>query len=548
MSCRSQLASWQALQKSANKMKETHLKDLFANDSTRFEQFSTQIPGVLFDYSKQLIDSSVLAQLISLAQECDITAWRDKMFSGEKINITEDRAVLHTALRNRSASSLVVDGENVSSVVNAELQKIKLFVEKVRSGQWLGYTGKTVKDVVSIGVGGSNLGPQMATEALKSFADDTLNVHYVSNVDGVQIASVLKEIDPETTLFVISSKTFTTSETMSNAKTAVAWFLESANDNQAIAKHFVAVSTNLEKTAAFGIADENVFTMWDWVGGRFSLWSAIGLPIALYLGFEAFEAILEGAFEVDEHFKTAEYQQNIPLLMALLSVWNTSFLGFDSQAILPYDQALHMLPAYLQQGEMESNGKHVNFAGNTVPYTTVPIIWGMTGINGQHAFYQCLHQGNVVVPADFIASIKPQVNVGGHHDILLSNFFAQTEAMMMGVDAQQVRADLTAKGKSEAEIAELLNHKIHQGNRPTTSMLLDTVDAITVGRLIALYEHKIFCQGIILEICSFDQWGVELGKGLASKIEAELLDDSITHPHDNSTNGLMTYYKQRRGQ
>ena len=548
MSCRSQLASWQALQISANKMKEIHLKNLFANDSTRFEQFSTQIPGVLFDYSKQLIDSTVLSQLISLAQECDIATWRDKMFSGEKINITEDRAVLHTALRNRSESALVVDGENVSSVVNAELQKIKLFVDKVRSGQWLGYTGKSVKDVVSIGVGGSNLGPQMATEALKSFADDTLKVHYVSNVDGVQIASVLKEIDPETTLFVISSKTFTTSETMTNAKTAVAWFLESANDNQAIAKHFVAVSTNLEKTAAFGIADENVFTMWDWVGGRFSLWSAIGLPIALYLGFEAFEAILEGAFEVDEHFKTAEFQQNIPLLMALLSVWNTSFLGFDSQAILPYDQALHMLPAYLQQGEMESNGKHVNFAGNTVPYTTVPIIWGMTGINGQHAFYQCLHQGNVVVPADFIASIKPQVNVSEHHDILLSNFFAQTEAMMMGVDAEQVRADLTAKGKTEAEITELLNHKIHQGNRPTTSMLLDTVDAKTVGRLIALYEHKIFCQGIILEICSFDQWGVELGKGLASKIEAELLDDNVTHPHDSSTNGLMSYYKQRRGQ
>ncbi|BDF93928.1 MULTISPECIES: glucose-6-phosphate isomerase [Pseudoalteromonas] len=548
MSCRSQLASWQALQTSANKMKEIHLKDLFANDSTRFEQFSTQIPGVLFDYSKQLIDNNVVTQLISLAQECDIATWRDKMFSGEKINITEDRAVLHTALRNRNESSLVVDNENVSSVVNAELQKIKLFVNKVRSGQWLGYTGKAVKDVVSIGVGGSNLGPQMATEALKSYADDTLKVHYVSNVDGVQIASVLKEIDPETTLFVISSKTFTTSETMTNAKTAVAWFLESANDKQAIAKHFVAVSTNLEKTAAFGIADENVFTMWDWVGGRFSLWSAIGLPIALYLGFEAFEAVLDGAFEVDEHFKTAEFQENIPLLMALLSVWNTSFLGFDSQAILPYDQALHMLPAYLQQGEMESNGKHVNFAGNTVPYTTVPIIWGMTGINGQHAFYQCLHQGNVVVPADFIASIKPQINVGEHHDILLSNFFAQTEAMMMGVDAQQVRADLTAKGKTEAEITQLLNHKIHQGNRPTTSMLLDTVDAKTVGRLIALYEHKIFCQGIILAICSFDQWGVELGKGLASKIEAELLDDSVTHPHDSSTNGLMSYYKQRRAQ
>ncbi|MBB1334257.1 MULTISPECIES: glucose-6-phosphate isomerase [unclassified Pseudoalteromonas] len=548
MSCRSQLASWQALQVSANKMKEVHLKDLFANNSTRFEQFSTQIPGVLFDYSKQLIDNSVMTQLLSLAQECDIANWRDKMFSGEKINITEDRAVLHTALRNRSASSLVVDGENVSSVVNAELQKIKLFVEEVRSGQWLGYTGKAVKDVVSIGVGGSNLGPQMATEALKSYADDSLKVHYVSNVDGVQIASVLKDIDPETTLFVISSKTFTTSETMTNAKTAVAWFLESADDKQAIAKHFVAVSTNLEKTAAFGIADENVFTMWDWVGGRFSLWSAIGLPIALYLGFDAFEAILEGAFEVDEHFKTAEFAENVPLLMALLSVWNTSFLGFDSQVILPYDQALHMLPAYLQQGEMESNGKHVNFAGNTVPYTTVPIIWGMTGINGQHAFYQCLHQGNVIVPADFIASIKPQVNIGQHHDILLSNFFAQTEAMMMGVDAEQVRADLTAKGKSEAEIAALINHKIHRGNRPTTSMLLDTVDAKTVGRLIALYEHKIFCQGIILEICSFDQWGVELGKGLASKIEAELLDDNINHPHDSSTNGLMSYYKQRRAQ
>ncbi|NMM40286.1 glucose-6-phosphate isomerase [Pseudoalteromonas arctica] len=548
MSCRSQLASWQALQVSANKMKKVHLKDLFANDSTRFEQFSTQIPGVLFDYSKQLIDNSVISQLISLAQECDIVTWRDKMFSGEKINITEDRAVLHTALRNRCDSALIVDGDNISSVVNAELQKIKLFVDKVRSGQWLGYTGKTVKNVVSIGVGGSNLGPQMATEALKSYADNTLKVHYVSNVDGVQIASVLKDLDPETTLFVISSKTFTTSETMTNAKTAVDWFLESANDKQAIAKHFVAVSTNLEKTAALGIADENVFTMWDWVGGRFSLWSAIGLPIALYLGFDAFEAILEGAFEVDEHFKTAAFEENVPLLMALLSVWNTSFLGFDSQAILPYDQALHMLPAYLQQGEMESNGKHVNFAGETVPYTTVPIIWGMTGINGQHAFYQCLHQGNVVVPADFIASVTPQVNVGEHHDILLSNFFAQTEAMMMGVDADQVRADLTAKGKSEAEISELLNHKIHQGNRPTTSMLLDTVDAKTVGRLIALYEHKIFCQGIILEICSFDQWGVELGKGLASKIEAELLDDNVNHPHDSSTNGLMAYYKQRRVQ
>ncbi|WP_404339350.1 glucose-6-phosphate isomerase [Pseudoalteromonas mariniglutinosa] len=546
MSSRSQLASWQALQQSANKMKEIHLKELFAKDSKRFEQFSVHIPGLLFDYSKQHVDRNVLQQLIALAEQCDIARWREKMFSGEKINFTENRAVLHTALRNRANTATLVDGKNVIDDVNAELAKMKVFVEKVRSGEWLGYTGKAVKDVVAIGVGGSNLGPQMATEALAAYADETLKVHYVSNVDGVQIASVLAGLDVETTLFVISSKTFTTSETMTNAQSAVNWFLGTAQQQQYIAKHFVAVSTNLEKTAAFGIADENVFTMWDWVGGRFSLWSAIGLPIALYLGFDAFEAILEGAFEVDEHFKTAPNEQNIPLLMALLSVWNTSFLGHKSQAILPYDQALHMLPAYLQQGEMESNGKHVNFAGEVVSYTTVPIIWGMTGINGQHAFYQCLHQGNVIVPADFIASIEPQIDVGQHHDILLSNFFAQTEAMMTGVDAEQVTADLTAKGKSPVEITELLNHKIHQGNRPTTSMLLDKVDAKTVGRLIALYEHKIFCQGIILEICSFDQWGVELGKGLASKIEAELLDDTITHPHDSSTQGLIAYYKQHR--
>ncbi|MBE0421064.1 MULTISPECIES: glucose-6-phosphate isomerase [Pseudoalteromonas] len=548
MTNRSQLASWQALEKSATKMKQSHLRDLFAKDDARFSQFSTQIPGLLFDYSKQRIDKDVFTQLIALAKECDISAWREKMFNGEKINITENRAVLHTALRNRAHTPLIVDGENVTELVDNELAKIKLFVEKVRSGKWLGYSGKPVKDVVSIGVGGSNLGPQMATEALKALSDDTLNVHYVSNADGVQIASVLKNIDAETTLFVIASKTFTTSETMTNAKTAVDWFLQTAKDNAAIAKHFVAVSTNLEKTAEFGISNDNVFTMWDWVGGRFSLWSAIGLPIALYAGYDAFEAILEGAYEVDEHFKNAPLEQNIPLIMALLSVWNTSFLGYTSQAILPYDQALHMLPAYLQQGEMESNGKHVNFAGETVPYTTVPIIWGMTGINGQHAFYQCLHQGNVIVPADFIASIKPQVSVDKHHDILLSNFFAQTEALMNGVDEQEITADLTAKGKSQAQIDELLKHKIHQGNRPTTSMLLDSVDAKTVGRLIALYEHKIFCQGIILEICSFDQWGVELGKGLASKIEAELVDERVKYAHDSSTNGLMAYYKQHRTQ
>ncbi|WP_010606509.1 glucose-6-phosphate isomerase [Pseudoalteromonas maricaloris] len=546
MGGRVDLDSWQKLSSSAQRVEQQHLKTMFANDAQRFEKFSRQIPGVLFDFSKQRIDDQTFSEMMQLAKESDIALWRGKMFSGEKINITEDRAVLHTALRNRANTPIYVDGVNVTEQVNAELEKLQAFSNRVRSGEWQGYTGKAVKDVVAIGVGGSNLGPQMVTDALAAYADDTLNVHYVSNVDGVQIASVLKGLDAETTLFVVSSKTFTTSETMTNAKTAVEWFLNAASDRAAIAKHFVAVSTNLEKTRAFGISDDNVFTMWDWVGGRFSLWSAIGLPIALYLGFNKFVEVLEGAFEIDEHFKTANNEDNIPLLMALLSVWNTSFLGYQAQAILPYDQALHMLPAYLQQGEMESNGKHVTFAGEQVNYTTVPIIWGMTGINGQHAFYQCLHQGNVIVPADFIASIEPQNKVGQHHDILLSNFFAQTEAMMAGVDAQQVREDLTAKGKSDAEIDKLIPHKIHQGNRPTSSFILDKVDAKAVGRLIALYEHKIFCQGIILDVCSFDQWGVELGKGLASNIEAELTQEGVTNPHDSSTAGLIAYYKQKR--
>ncbi|ODB41018.1 glucose-6-phosphate isomerase [Pseudoalteromonas sp. BMB] len=546
MGGRVDLDSWQKLSGSAQRVEQQHLKTMFANDAQRFEKFSRQISGVLFDFSKQRIDDQTFSEMMQLAKESDIALWREKMFSGEKINITEDRAVLHTALRNRANTPIYVDGVNVTEQVNAELEKLQAFSNRVRSGEWQGYTGKAVKDVVAIGVGGSNLGPQMVTDALAAYADETLNVHYVSNVDGVQIASVLKGLDAETTLFVVSSKTFTTSETMTNAKTAVEWFLNAASDRAAIAKHFVAVSTNLEKTRAFGISDDNVFTMWDWVGGRFSLWSAIGLPIALYLGFDKFVEVLEGAFEIDEHFKTANNEDNIPLLMALLSVWNTSFLGYQAQAILPYDQALHMLPAYLQQGEMESNGKHVTFAGEQVNYTTVPIIWGMTGINGQHAFYQCLHQGNVIVPADFIASIEPQNKVGQHHDILLSNFFAQTEAMMTGVDAQQVREDLTAKGKSDAEIDKLIPHKIHQGNRPTSSFILDKVDAKAVGRLIALYEHKIFCQGIILDVCSFDQWGVELGKGLASNIEAELTQEGVTNPHDSSTAGLIAYYKQKR--
>ncbi|WP_042144937.1 MULTISPECIES: glucose-6-phosphate isomerase [unclassified Pseudoalteromonas] len=546
MSCRSQLSSWQSLQKLAEKMKSTHLKDLFSQDNSRFDKFSIQMPGLLFDYSKNLITTDEMNALQSLAQQTELTAWRDKMFAGEKINFTENRAVLHVALRNRSCAPIYVNGEDVSQSIAAELSKMHAFVNKVRSGEWKGYTGRVITDVVSIGVGGSNLGPQMATEALQNYADETLRIHYISNADGVQISKVLKQLNPASTLFVVSSKTFTTSETMANAKTAVAWLKSVANDDTAVAKHFVAVSTNLEKTAEFGISSDNVFTMWDWVGGRFSMWSAIGLPVALYLGFDAFIELLEGAFEVDEHFKNAPLTKNVPVIMALLSIWNTTFLGAKAQAILPYDQTMHMLPAYLQQAEMESNGKSVTFSGEAVPYTTVPLLWGMTGINGQHAFYQYLHQGNTIVPADFIGSIKPTVEVNNHHEILMSNFFAQTEALMTGVSAEQVREELTAKGHSAQEIENLVNHKVHKGNRPTTSILLDQVDAKHLGKLIALYEHKIFCQGILLQICSFDQWGVELGKGLASKIQNELEDNDVVAEHDSSTNGLISYFKNKR--
>lgn len=545
MSGRSSLASWQTLASLAGEIKQQHLVDLFANDAERFERFSTQIDGVFFDYSKNLITQDVKNALLTLANEVDLASWRDKMFSGEKINFTENRAVLHTALRKRSNEAIYVDGENVVDAVNAELTKIKAFTEKVRSGEWLGYTGKRITDVVSIGVGGSNLGPQMATEALAAYADNTLNVHYASNADGMQIAAVLNKVNPDTTLFVISSKTFTTSETMANAKTAVAWLKGAAGCDSAVAKHFAAVSTNLEKTSEFGINPDNVFTMWDWVGGRFSMWSAIGLPIALYLGFDMFVELLEGAFEVDEHFLKADFEDNIPVLMAVLSVWNTSFLDARAQAILPYDQSMHMLPAYLQQAEMESNGKSVTFDGTEINYTSVPLIWGMTGINGQHAFYQYLHQGTTIVPADFIGSITPVTDVNNHHQILMANFFAQTEAMMTGVTKEQVIADLSSRGISQAQIDALVEHKVHKGNRPTTSILLDKIDAKHLGRLIALYEHKIFCQGIILEICSFDQWGVELGKGLANAIQKELETDECFE-HDSSTAGLIALYKNKR--
>lgn len=546
MQSRSQLPSWQHLTTLAKELKTTHLKQLFADNPARFKQFSVTTDHLLFDYSKQRVNASVMDALVALAEECDLETWRDKLVTGEKINLTEQRAVLHTALRNRSNTPVMVDGKNIMPEINQVLEKMSAFVTQVRSGQWRGYSDKAITDVVSIGVGGSNLGPQMASDALANYADNTISLHYVSNLDGVQIASILGKLNPETTLFVLSSKTFTTSETMTNAHTALAWLKQATNLPNATAKHFVAVSSNLQKTAEFGINSQNVFPMWDWVGGRFSLCSAIGLPVALHLGFDAFIELLEGAFEIDTHFQHTPLDKNIPVLMALLSVWNCSFLHYQAQVILPYDQALHMLPAYLQQAEMESSGKSVTMQGQAVSYNTSPLIWGMTGINGQHAFYQYLHQGTNIVPADFIASVEPQVDIGEHHTLLISNFLAQTEALMNGVTAEQVQAQLAQKGLNEEQIAALTPHKVHQGNRPTSSILLDKIDAKGVGRLIALYEHKIFTQGIILNVCSFDQWGVELGKGLAVNIAKQLTSAGENEQHDSSTQGLMDYYRHKR--
>ncbi|PCI61152.1 MAG: glucose-6-phosphate isomerase [Gammaproteobacteria bacterium] len=543
MTARQSLSSWKKLTQLAQQKKSQHMNTLFAQDSERFAKFSVELPKMLLDYSKNLIDSETMATLFELAKETHVADWREKMFAGEKINKTENRAVLHTALRGSNEKSLTVDGENVSEHVEAQWQKMEAFVNKVRQGHWLGYSGKRITDIVNIGVGGSNLGPQMVTEALKHYSDNSVNVHYVSNVDGAQIVEILRPLDPEKVLFIVSSKTFTTTETMMNAGTAMKWLTASSFDETAVGKHFVAVTANKENAMNFGIEAKNIFGMWDWVGGRFSLWSAIGLPIALDLGFDQFKALLDGAHEMDEHFVNAPFEQNMPVIMAMLSVWNTTFLGSQSQAILPYDQTLHMLTAYLQQAEMESNGKSVNWHGEAVNYATVPSIWGELGINGQHAFYQYLHQSNNVVPADFIGSVASVTPVKGHHETLMSNFFAQTQALMTGVNEEQVRADLKAKGRTDAYIDMVAPHKVHKGNRPTNTILLKRIDPATLGNLIAMYEHKIFVQGIVLQICSFDQWGVELGKGLAANIQKELASDQISAEHDCSTMSLLNYYQ-----
>jgi glucose-6-phosphate isomerase len=546
MKSRTELISWQALVVHAKEMKHQHMSDLFKQNPHRFEQFSIKLAPFLLDYSKNLITEQTMTKLFALAKDCNIEDWREKMFSGDRINTTEDRSVLHVALRNRSHKPVLLDGKNINEDVQNALNKMKSFSDKVRQGHWKGYSGKRITDVVSIGVGGSNLGPQMVTEALKQYSDHSINVHYVSNVDGTQIANVLRPLNPEKTLFIVSSKTFTTTETMTNAKTAMRWLVASSFDDSAIAKHFVAVSSNQKNATDFGIAPENIFDMWDWVGGRFSLWSAIGLPIAIDLGFEQFIELLEGAHEIDNHFCDAPLEHNAPVILALLSLWNCTFLGSQSQAILPYDQSLHMLTAYLQQAEMESNGKSVSWHGETIDYPTVPTIWGEIGINGQHAFYQYLHQSNNIVPADFIGSIESVTPVKGHHETLLANFFAQTQALMQGVDEQQVREDLKAKGRTADYIDKVAPHKVHKGNRPTNTILMKRISPRSIGSLIALYEHKIFAQGILLQICSFDQWGVELGKGLANNIQAELATNTINENHDSSTKGLIRFYQENK--
>ena len=545
-------AAWQALRNHYETVKQLHMRDLFAQDPQRFDKFSLQFNDILLDYSKNLITQKTLALLLDLAKQAQLAEWTNKMFSGEKINFTEDRAVLHIALRNRSNQSIMADGENVMPQVNAVLQKMRGFVERVHSGQWQGYTGKRITDVVNIGIGGSDLGPVMVTEALKAYGNAGINVHFVSNIDGTHIAETVKNLNPETVLFIVASKTFTTQETITNANTAKSWFLRTANDPAAVAKHFVALSTNAAEVAKFGIDTQNMFEFWDWVGGRYSLWSAIGLSIALYIGMDNFEELLTGAHEMDEHFRNAPFEQNLPVILGLLGIWYNNFFGAQTHVILPYDQYLHRFAAYFQQGDMESNGKSVDRQSEAVDYSTGPVIWGEPGTNGQHAFYQLIHQGTKLIPADFIAPVESHNPLGEHHKILLSNFFAQTEALMKGKTETQATQELQASGISGEALqlslqqSLLLPHKVFTGNKPTNSILIQKITPRSLGSLIAMYEHKIFVQGIIWNINSFDQWGVELGKQLAKAILPELSGDRAVDSHDASTNGLINYYKKCR--
>ena len=542
-----ELKSWKNLKKHHQEVATIHMRDLFANDPDRFKKFSIQFEDMLIDFSKNRITDETFKLLIELAKECQIELWRDRMFSGEKINHTEKRAVLHIALRNRSNRPVYCDGKDVMPDVNAVLAKMKIFCDKVRNGEWKGYTGKAITDIVNIGIGGSDLGPYMVTEALKPYAHVGLKAHFVSNVDGTHIVETLKKVHPETTLFIVASKTFTTQETLTNANTAKEWFLRHAKDVSHVAKHFVAISTNAKEVTKFGIDTQNMFEFWDWVGGRYSLWSSIGLSIALYLGFDRFEELLDGAYAMDEHFRTAPLESNIPVILALLGIWYNNFFGAETHAILPYDQYLHRFAAYFQQGDMESNGKSVDRYGNSITdYSTGPILWGEPGTNGQHAFFQLIHQGTKLIPCDFIAPVISHNPIGDHHNKLLANFFAQTEALMKGKTSEEARIELEKIGLSEEEIKDLLNHKVFPGNKPTNSILVKKITPRTLGSLIAMYEHKIFVQGMIWQINPFDQWGVELGKQLANKILPELYDNEKVNSHDNSTNGLINWFKENR--
>ncbi|MBN8837970.1 MAG: glucose-6-phosphate isomerase [Sphingobacteriia bacterium] len=525
-------------------MSRKHMKDMFAADEKRFEKFSLSFNDILFDYSKNIINQKTLQLLNQLAEECGLKEAIHSMFAGIKINETENRSVLHVALRNFSDSAILVDGKDAMPLVKKVLKHMKSFCEQIHSGNWKGYTGKPIKYIVNIGIGGSDLGPVMVTEALKPYWVAGIQSFFVSNVDGTHIAETLKKVDAEETLFLIASKTFTTQETMTNAHTARKWFLEYAKEEQHIAKHFVALSTNEKEVVSFGIDKANMFEFWDWVGGRYSLWSAIGLSIALTIGFSNFKKLLKGAFAVDEHFKTEKFEKNIPVLMALIGIWYTNFFGAQSEAILPYDQYLHRFAAYFQQGNMESNGKSVDRNGNLVSYKTGPVIWGEPGTNGQHAFYQLIHQGTLLIPCDFIAPAISHNPIGDHHVKLLSNFFAQTEALMNGKTDKVVKEEFIKTGKKEEEFKKLIPFKVFEGNKPTNSFLVKQITPETLGSLIALYEHKIFVQGAIWNIFSFDQWGVELGKQLATNILPELQSPDKITTHDSSTNGLINAFKQ----
>lgn len=539
--------AWKSLETHKAELSNITIQDLFKQEKNRFDDYSLTFNSqILVDFSKNNINQTTLSHLRQLAQECSLDSAKEAMFTGEKINRTENRAVLHTALRNRANTPVLVDGKDVMPEVNAVLAKMKDFCQRIISGEWKGYTGKAITDVVNIGIGGSDLGPYMVTEALRPYKNH-LNMHFVSNVDGTHIAETFKKVNPETTLFLVASKTFTTQETMTNAQSARDWLLKAAKDESAVAKHFAALSTNAKDVEKFGIDTNNMFEFWDWVGGRYSLWSAIGLSIALSIGFENFEELLNGAHEMDKHFRSTPIEKNIPTTLALVGLWNTNFLGAQTEAILPYDQYLHRFAAYFQQGNMESNGKYVDRDGNVINYyQTGPIIWGEPGTNGQHAFYQLIHQGTTLIPCDFIAPAQSHNPLADHHNKLLSNFFAQTEALAFGKTKEEVEAEFVKAGKSLDDVKNIVPFKVFTGNKPTNSILVQKITPFTLGALIAMYEHKIFVQGVIFNIFSFDQWGVELGKQLANRILPELTDSEKVSSHDSSTNGLINQFKSWR--